>query len=248
MRAEGGPRDRRVVEAVDDAVAQRADLRVVAVQDEHRLRWELVDGEAPALGDQLELAVSVELVPEEISQADGARPHAPEHLWERGLVHLEEPELGVPRREERRRHARDEVRAGVVVREPEAWAEDLGRHRRGRRLAVRRRDDRGPGRQAGRQAVDRARVELREELARDGHAGTRADEARQRGDTPRGPNLDGQTHRPRVRDERGYLVRVNRRHRAGPDPYGGGFTPGSGLPSPCFTCFFCGPCASAHGH
>ena len=80
----------RVVEAVDDAVAERADLRVVAVQDEHRLGRELVDGDAPALGDQLELAVAVELVAEEVAEANGTRAHAPEHLRERRLVHLEE--------------------------------------------------------------------------------------------------------------------------------------------------------------
>ena len=192
-----------IVEAVDDAVAERPDLRVVAVQDEHRLGRKLVDGHAPALGDQLELAVAVELVAEEVPEADGTRAHAPEHLRESGLVHLEEAELGVPGREEGGGHPGDEVRAGVVVRQPEARAQDLGGHRGGRRLAVRRRDDRGSGRQAGRQAVDRARVELREELARHGHPRAGADEARERGDTARGTNLDGQTHPARVRDIRG---------------------------------------------
>ena len=77
-----GRATRWIVEAVDDAVAERPDLRVVAVQDEHGLGRELVDGHAPALGDQLELAVAVELVAEEVPEAHGTRADAPEHLRE----------------------------------------------------------------------------------------------------------------------------------------------------------------------
>ena len=59
----------------------------------------------------------------------------------------------------------DEVRAGGVVGEPVARAEDLRGHRRGRRLAVRRRDQHGALRQPRGEPVDRARIELPEELS-----------------------------------------------------------------------------------
>ena len=66
---------------------------------------------APALGDELELPVAVELVAEEVEEADGARPEAAGDLGQRGLVHLEEPELGAVGLEQRGGDARDEVRA-----------------------------------------------------------------------------------------------------------------------------------------
>jgi len=58
------------------------------------------------------------------------------------------------------------------------------------------------GRRAARRSIAPG-VELREELAGHGHPCAGADEARERGDSARGTNLDGQTHRPRVRDIRG---------------------------------------------
>ena len=67
---------------------------------------------APALGDELELAVAVELVAEEVAEADGPRLHARGDLGQGGLVDLEEPELGAPGLEQRGGDARDEVRAG----------------------------------------------------------------------------------------------------------------------------------------
>jgi len=146
------------------------------------------------------------MVAEEVAEADGARANPAEHLREGRLVDFEEPELGVVGGEERGGHAGDEIRAGVVVRQPKPRPKDLGRHRRGRGLPVRRRDHSCAGGQPGRQAVDRAGVELRQELPRHRHAGARADEARQRGDTARGTNLDGQTHAASVCDERGNSI------------------------------------------
>ena len=68
----------------------------------------------------LELAVAVELVAEEIAEADRPRLNAPDHLRQRRLVHLEQRELGSAGREQGGGHAGDEVRAGAVVREAEA--------------------------------------------------------------------------------------------------------------------------------
>ena len=78
--------------------------------------------------------------------------------------------------------------------EPEARPQDLGGHRGRRRLPVRRRDDGRARRQARCEQVDRAGVELREQLARDGHARARADEAREGGDAAGGMDLQSKTH------------------------------------------------------
>ena len=85
---------------------------------------------------------------------------------------------------------------GRVVGEPVPRAEDLGRHRRGRRLAVRGGDDRAPRREPGGEAVDRAGVER----ARGACPGIvvpppAADASRERGDAARGGDLE-----PRVGD------------------------------------------------
>ena len=78
-----GPREPRVVEAEHGAPAvdagEVADLRVVAVHDERRVRQRR-DRLAPALRDDLELAVAVELVAEEIAEQERARAEAPRHL------------------------------------------------------------------------------------------------------------------------------------------------------------------------
>ena len=137
----------------------------------------------PALGDELELAVAVELVAEEVAEADRARPHA----RARPPAAPPRPPRTAPAR---RRAAASSAEATPetrfaperVVREPEARREDLGRHRRRRRLAVRRRDERRSRRKPRGQPVDRARVELPEQLARHRRAAARAGEARQ----PRG--------------------------------------------------------------
>ena len=71
----------------------------------------------PARGHVLELAVAVELVAEQVAEADGARAHAPRDLRQRRLVDLEQAELGPVGREQGGGDARDEVRARVVVRQ-----------------------------------------------------------------------------------------------------------------------------------
>src|SRR3954469_25797730 len=78
----------RVVEAEDDArvvampdAREVADLRVVAVHDEHRA-GKLRDRGPPAAGEDLQLAVAVELVAKEVAEAERARPYAPRDLGE----------------------------------------------------------------------------------------------------------------------------------------------------------------------
>ena len=71
------------------------------------------DRGAPALGDQLELAVAVELVAEQVAEHDRARADAPRDLGQRGLVDLEQAELArrAPRAAWRRRPRRGSRRS-----------------------------------------------------------------------------------------------------------------------------------------
>ena len=193
---ERGPRDARVVKPEDERGGVRGreitDERVVPVDHQGRAGPQRAHGVAPALGDELELAVAVELVSEEVPEADGARPDAAHHLRQGCLVHLEEAELGIAGGEERGGDTGEEVRARAVVGEPDARAEDLRCHRGGRRLPVRGGDRRRPGGEPSGQAIDRSRIEDGEELARDGRASAGADEARESGDRPRGGDLGGE--------------------------------------------------------
>ena len=53
------------------------------------------------LRNQLELAVAVELVAEQVSQQNGAWAHPLRNLWQGALVDLEEAELCAARRKQR---------------------------------------------------------------------------------------------------------------------------------------------------
>ena len=117
-RATSDRRDRSDAALV--RLGHRRELRVVGVVDELRLRGQRRDRLAPALGDELELAVPVELIAEEIPEADRSRPEPSQELGQCALVDLEEPELRVAGAEQRRGDARDEIRARPVVREPVA--------------------------------------------------------------------------------------------------------------------------------
>jgi hypothetical protein len=160
-----------VVEAEHDAGPRCAfqrdvgQLRVVRIRDEHRRLRQLARRRAPTLRQELELPVAVELVAEEIPQRERARLHAPRDLGQRRLVDLEQPQLRVPRGDERRGDPGDEVGARPVVREPPRAAQDRRDHGGRGRLAVGRRDQRRPLRQPRREPVDSPRVELPEELA-----------------------------------------------------------------------------------
>ena len=200
------PGDARIVEAEGGAasvrLADRGELWVVGVVHQPRLGRQFGHCVPPAFGNELELAVAVELVAEEVAEADRSRPQPPHELGQRALVHLEQPEIGVLGAEQRGGDSRDEVRAGSVVREPVPRTQDLGRHRRCRRLAVRGRDDCGSRRQSRGQAVDRVAVELGEELARNRRAAAGSEASRERGDAPRGRDLEREwgtgAHRARV--------------------------------------------------
>ena len=175
------PRVGGIVDAKRDragaVAAEIADLRIVPVDHEHRFLWQGRGRRPPVGGDVLELAVAVELVAEEVAEQHGARPHAARDLGERALVHLEQPQLGVALRQERGRHAGGEVRAGAVPGQAALRFEDLGGHGGGRRLAVGGGDDRSAVRQPRCERVDRARIELPEQLARQRRAAARAREA-----------------------------------------------------------------------
>ena len=58
---------------------------------------ELAHCRPPALGDVLQLAVAVELVPKEVPEADRPGPDTARDLRQSGLVDLEEPQLRAPR-------------------------------------------------------------------------------------------------------------------------------------------------------
>ena len=96
------------------SVCEVADHGIVRVHDDRRLGRETRDRRAPALGHELELAVAVELVAEEVAEQQRARPHALECLRKRALVHLEQPELGAPRLDECRGQAGEEVRSRSI--------------------------------------------------------------------------------------------------------------------------------------
>jgi len=78
------------------------------------------------------------------------------------------------------RDPRQQVRARTVVGQRDPRAQDLGRHRRGGRLAVRRRDEHRPGREARREHVDGAGIELPQELSRDGRPAAATKQPRMR--------------------------------------------------------------------
>ena len=186
----------RIVDPVGDRVRalarQVADLRVVAVDHEHGLRRQRGRRGTPALGDVLELPVAVELVAEEVAEQHRARPDPANDLRQRAFVDLEQAQVGVALGEEGGGDPGDEVRAGAVPGEPAARLEDLGGHRGRRGLAVRRRDDGGAVAKPCRERVDRAGIELPEELARQRRAAARAGDPGELGGRARGQGLDGE--------------------------------------------------------
>ena len=189
-----------------------ADLRVVAVHDERSVARKLRDRLTPARGQQLELAVAVELVAEQVPEADGARLQPPRHLGQRTLVDLEQPQLGVAGREKGGRDPGDEVRARAVVRQPHGRREDPRGHRRGRRLAVRGRDQAlhpaEAARRGGRQLPDRAsRAAFR---ARSSHRRRRPGERAGRPRGRAGSRRRGARERPSRKDATSSARRITR--------------------------------------
>ena len=202
---QGGSRQPRVVETEDAcpaAVSQIPDLRIVPVHDELGV-GQRGNRLAPAGSDQLELPVAVELVPEQVAEEERTRPDAAHHLGKRRLVDLEEAELRAVGVEEGGGDPGDEVGTRAVVGDPSAQLQDLGRHRGGRRLAVRRRDERRAVFEPRGEPVDRARIELPEELSGQRRAATAAGHARERACRAEHGRLERQRDRgARTRGER----------------------------------------------
>ena len=165
-------------------------MRIVGVEHELgvRQRGRRV---APAGGEQLQLAVAVELVAEQVRQQQRPGLYAARHLGQRRLVDLEQPQFGLAGGQQRRGDPRDEVRARAVVCDPEARPQDLGGHRRRRGLAVRRRDEHRACREPGCERVDQARIELPGQLSRQCRAPAAACEPRERADARERGNLEG---------------------------------------------------------
>ena len=81
---EAEARARRVVDAVEQragaAVRQRADQRVVRIGDQRRLGRECLDRAPPPFRDVLEPALTVQLVPDQVAEADDPGARAAHHL------------------------------------------------------------------------------------------------------------------------------------------------------------------------
>jgi hypothetical protein len=119
------------------------------------------DHRGPAIGNRVELAVAVELVAKQVGEEHGAGVQLRADAVQPELVDLEQAQLAGDRsmapggRRQGRRHAPGHVGPRPVVDETGARAlEHRRRHGRGRRLAVRGRDDRAAAGQAGRQVLD----------------------------------------------------------------------------------------------
>ena len=126
------------------ATAEVGHERVVGVQNEPRPAVELAHHLRPAVGQQLELSVAVELIAKEIGEQEQTWMQVAGHRGQPGLVDLEQTQLaglaaGV---EQRRGHSPGHVRARAVVHQrPPGLLEAGGDHGRGGGLAVGGRDE-----------------------------------------------------------------------------------------------------------
>jgi hypothetical protein len=193
--------------------------RVVGVQHEAGPAVEAGDELGPAVGQQLELPVAVELVAEQVRQQQEARLYLVGHARQPGLVHLEQAELaglaaGV---EQRRGHAPRHVRAGAVVHHRAAGAlEAGGDHRRGGRLAVRGRQEHRAGLDLTRHPAQRPGREAQQQPARRGGAAA-ASTAAAGGPHETGEAVGEAVHQPGPMTRR---TRVSTRMVAGVAPIG----------------------------
>ena len=201
------------------------------VDDEGRALGQLPHRRAPALGDLLELAVAVELVAEEVAEADRARAAAGAR---RPATRPRRPRTG----RARRRAASSRVEATPETRlAPELLCasrsrgrEDLRDHRGGRRLAVRRRDDRRPQRQPAGESRDRTRIDRRQQLPGQCRAAAPARQAREAAGRARDGELQGEAHRGQS-SRAGSIPRTRDLSRFRPmrTPLGGGSRPEGGV-------------------
>ena len=168
---------------VGHAAALAAEVRhqrVVGVQHEASTAIELAHELRPAVGKQLELAVAVELVAEQVGEEEQAGLHVGRDGGQPRLVDLEEPKLaalptGV---EQRGGHSPGHVRAGAVVHQRPARAlERGGDHRCRGGLPVGRRHQHRARLELARHALERARRELQQDPSGSGGAAATADAA-----------------------------------------------------------------------
>ncbi len=215
------PGDGGIVQAeaedVGAALRDVGDQWIVGVGHRPRRRVELGHRAAPPLGDELELAVAVELVAKEVSEADGLRPHAAADVGKRPLVDFEEPQLGIGVGEEGGGHPGHEVCAGAVVGEADPAPQGAGHDGRGGRLAVRAGDERGAQGQSPGQGRERARIDRGEQLPRQRRSPAAPGEPRDASRCARGRDFKREAHRGKSTS----LERVNLR-----------LSPGRGMPGP----------------
>ena len=223
-----GQRHRRILDAeVHDVGAiapEVGDQRVVGVEDQ-RGAGRLGHDARPAVGDDVQLAVAVELVAEQVGQQQRARADLRDELVEPELVDLEQtgvardPPAGPRGLQQRARDPAGHVRARAVVHQLVAAAlQDRRDHRRGRRLAVGRRDDRRPVRQPPSQRPDRVGLEGQQQLARQRRA-TAPGATGQRAGGARGGDLGSQqAHAPA--GSRTWIAPGTARMVAGSSPIG----------------------------
>ncbi len=100
--------DRTVIDAEQHvtrmALSQRGDPGIVGSSDHRRVGIEGVDHGLPAVDDEVELAVAIELVAEQVAQHDGPRIEPPGELGQGSLVALEQCRVRAGR-EQRARYA-----------------------------------------------------------------------------------------------------------------------------------------------
>ncbi len=143
--------------------AEVGDERVVGVEHEAGAARARGDDLGPVVGEALELAVAVELVAEEVGEHDQARVELVGDARQPRLVDLEQA-LGPALLEQRGRDSPRHVGAGAVVdRRAARGGEHARDHARGRRLPVRRADDRRALGQRGAEARDRVGREAQQE-------------------------------------------------------------------------------------
>jgi hypothetical protein len=189
-----GQGERIVLHAeVHDALALAAEVRherVVGVEHQCGAFAARGDEVGPAVGEQLQLAVAVELVAEEVAENQEGGIEFRGDAVEPSLVDLEQPQLALAAAcvDQRGGHAPVHVRAGAVAHDrAPVELEHAREHRGGGGLPIRGRDQRDAPAEALPQVRDGALVDAQQQPSRDGGAAA-----------PRAP--DGCAHEPRERN------------------------------------------------
>ena len=139
--------------------------RIVSVDHERRLRRHGRDRGTPALCDDLELPIAIELIAEEVAESDDPRPRSRDRFGKRPFVDLEQSQIRLARGDERRRDSGEEIRARAVPGETVIASENLRRHRGRRRLPVRRRHQSDAARKPRCESIHGTGIELPEDLS-----------------------------------------------------------------------------------